>query len=75
MGPAAKPGLRMGDQLLAVNGSLAKGPKAGRSAKGLLAGVLHGSQQLQVQRGDQVLTFDIIGRQVCGYPFFIVDSD
>lgn len=75
-GPAAKAGLRIGDQLLAVNGSpVAKGPKAGRSARGRLAAALHGSQRLHVQRGDQLLTFDIVGRQVCGYPFFLVDSD
>ncbi|WP_269716412.1 M48 family metallopeptidase [Caulobacter sp. NIBR2454] len=75
-GPAAKAGLRMGDQLLAVNGSrVASGPKAGKSARGLLAAALHGSQNLQIQRGDQVFTFDIVGRQVCGYPFFIADSD
>ncbi len=74
-GPAGAAGLRRGDVLLAVNGTpVAKGPKAGKSARGVLAAALHGSQRLTILRNGETVNLDIAGKQVCGYPFYLVDG-
>ncbi|WP_369059175.1 M48 family metallopeptidase [Caulobacter sp. 73W] len=74
-GPAALAGLRMGDVLLAVNGTpIDKGPKAGKSARGMLAATLHGPQRLMILRNGETVNLDIVGKQVCGYPMYLVDD-
>jgi hypothetical protein len=75
--PAAAAGLMAGDKFVSVNGKAisAKSRGAREIEKTLTAWKAAGPIPLTVDRGGQILSFNVTPRDLCGYPIAVVESD
>lgn len=74
---AAQAGLRLRDQLIAINGeAIRSGRQSSRQASDLLReAAARGAVSLQVRRGAEAHTVTIAPQLSCAYQFYVVDSD